>query len=204
MRHNEALELLASRECGSEAGIVLRAMFEAVVNLLWISKDPEIRLKRYTAYQLFDSQKYRDMTAKRKTTSNFTDTEIEQIETDFKRLYQDAQKIGQEFGFKKGKHWSGKGLKEMAKEIGWSERYDYLYKIYSDITHSNILSLRDYVTVDSSGSMRVNIQPQIEHCKACLSEAYVYLVTAFGFLDVFLDLNMEAVVDKAFLRIPKG
>jgi len=203
MRHNEALELLASREYGSEAGIILRAMFEAVVNLLWISKDPEIRLRRYTAYQIFDSQKYRDMTAKAKTTSNFTDTEIEQIETDFKRLYQDAQKIGQEFGFRRGKHWSGKGLKEMAREIGWSERYDYLYNIYSDITHSNILSLRDYVAINSSGSMQVDIQPQIEHSKACLSEAYLYLVTAFGFLDVFLELDMEGLIDKAILRIPK-
>ncbi len=205
MRHNEALELLASREYGSEAGIVLRAMFEAGGNLLWISKDPETRLQRYTAYQLFDSQKYRDMTAKRNTASdlNLTQTEIERIESDFKQLYQDAQKIGNEFGFKKGKHWSGKSLEKMAKEIGWSERYDYLYKIYSDITHSNILSLHDYVTIDSSGFMRVNIQPQIEHCKACLSEAYVYLVTAFGFLDVFLDLNMETVIEKAYLRIPK-
>jgi hypothetical protein len=178
-------------------------MFEAVVNLLWISKDPEIRLKRYTAYQLFDSQKYRDITLKGNTTSNLSDAEIRRVENDFKQLYQDAQKIGEEFGFKPNKHWSGKSLKEMAKEIGWSERYDFLYKIYSDITHSNILSLRDYVSVYSSGSMHVNIQPQVEHSKACLAEAHLYLVTAFGFLDAFLDLNMEAVIDKAFLRMPK-
>lgn len=203
MKHNEAIELLASREYGSEAGIVLRAMFEAVVNLLWISKDPETRLQRYTAFQLFDSQKYRDMVSKGETTSNFTDTEIEKIKTEFVRFQQDAQKIGQEFGFKKRQHWSGKSLKEMAKEIDWSERYDYLYRMYSDITHSNILSLRDYVTVDDSGSMRVNIQPQIEHCKACMAEAYLYLVAAFSFLDIFLDLNMEAEVDHAFRRMPK-
>lgn len=203
MKHNEALELLASREFGSEAGIVLRSMFEAVVNLLWISKDPELRIKRYTAYQLYDSQKYRDITMKRESTSNITNAEIQQVENDFKQLYQDAQKIGEEFGFKPNKHWSGKSLKEMAKEIGWSERYDILYKIYSDITHSNILSLRDYVAVDNSGSMRVNIQPQVEHSKACLAEAHLYLVMAFGFLDAFLDLNMEAVIDKALLRLPK-
>ncbi len=183
---------------------MLRSVFEAVVNLLWISKDPERRLIRYTAYQLYDSQKYRDMTMKGHSILNLTDTEILQVENNFKQLYQEAQKTAEEFGFKPYKHWSGKNLKGMAKEIGWSERYDYLYRIYSDITHSNILSLHDYVAVDNSGSMRVNIQPQVEHSKACLSEAHLYLVMAFGFLDAFLDLNMEAVIDKAFLRLPKA
>ena len=53
MRHNEALESLAIREYGSEAGILLRTMFEATVNLSWISKEPEIRLKRYCLDQFY-------------------------------------------------------------------------------------------------------------------------------------------------------
>jgi len=36
MRHHEALETLAYRGYGSESGIVLRSMFEAVVDLMWI------------------------------------------------------------------------------------------------------------------------------------------------------------------------
>ena len=124
LRHNEGLELLASREYGSEAGIVLRAMFEAVVNLLWISKDPEPRVKRYTAYQLYDSQKYRDMTLERKASLHLTNSEIEKLEqseSQFKQLYTDAQKMGEEFGFRPGRHWSGKTLRKMAEEIGWTE-----------------------------------------------------------------------------------
>jgi hypothetical protein len=203
MKHHEALELLAGREYGSEAGILIRSMFEAVLNLLWISHDVENRLKRYVAYQIYDSQKYRYASTKWNAMAKFSEDDKKQIEQNFEQLSQQAHEFKELYGFKSNKHWSGKSLREMAKEVGWLERYDFLYIIYSDIVHSNVLASNNYISFDASGMLKIINEPQIEHCKACLTEAYVYLLAAFSFLDVFLDLNMESIVDKAYLRIPK-
>lgn len=62
LRHDEALEILAERGFGFEAGMLTRSMFEAAVNIMWIMKGDDLpsKLKRYSEYQFVASQKSRD------------------------------------------------------------------------------------------------------------------------------------------------
>ncbi len=53
---HEAIELLVSKDFGREAGILLRSMFEATVNVIWIAQDSEVRLDRYAAYRYFAAE----------------------------------------------------------------------------------------------------------------------------------------------------
>jgi hypothetical protein len=62
----------------------------------------------------------------------------------------------------------------MCKDLGWAERYDTLYRIYSDIAQSNIVASKDYVDIEPNGLMHIINETQPMHCKACLQEAYVY------------------------------
>ena len=203
MRHHEALETLDYKGYGSEAGIVLRSMFEAVVNLMWISQDMEERIPRYTAYQVYDSQKYRDYATKQETQIGLSEKELQLRDKLFSELSEQAKDMKEKYGFKPNKHWSGKSLREMCKDLGWIERYDTLYKIYSDIAHSNILASKDYISIEPNGMMRIINESQPMHCKASLHEAFIYLYFAFEFLDIFLDLGMEEFLEKIYMRLPK-
>ena len=58
---HEAIGLLISKGFGPEAGILLRSMLEVTINVMWICKDPEIRLTRYADYRFFAIEQYRDL-----------------------------------------------------------------------------------------------------------------------------------------------
>lgn len=74
LRRHEALELLAERGLGQEAGMMLRSMFEATVNALGISKDLNARMKRYHLYQFFSAKQYSDLADKKGITGKKSTT----------------------------------------------------------------------------------------------------------------------------------
>jgi hypothetical protein len=199
LRHEEALELLTERGFGSEAGIILRTMFEAAVNIMWLLKDPEqlvLKLKRYSDYQLIATQKYRDYARKSDVMKILPEIVREEIQEMTDTLDEKARQMQNEYDFNPYKPWSGKTIKQMSNDVGWGERYDTLYQIYSDIVHSGINSVNEYLIFDNTGKVTVNYKSQKNHCKACLQEGKNYLLTAFSFLDIFLDLKLEQLIDQ--------
>jgi len=199
LRHEEALEILTERGFGSEAGIILRTMFEAAVNIMWILKDAEKqlipKLKRYTDYQFIASQKFRDYAKNSDITKTLPDSVREEFEHMTNTLDDKARQVKEEYDFNAYKPWSGRTIKQMANDIGWGERYDTLYQIYSDIVHSGINSVQEYLVFDNTGKVTVNYKSQTSHCKGCLLEGKTYLLTAFSFLDIFLDLKLDKIID---------
>lgn len=109
----------------------------------------------------------------------------------------------EKYNFKKGAYWSGKTLKQMAEDIGWLERYETIYKIYSDITHAGVASGRDYFSQNDSGVSFINIGPQLHHSEACLREGYLYLTTTFAVADDCVDLGLGKQLDIALTRLPE-
>ena len=163
MRKHEALELLAERGFGQEAGMMLRSMFEATVNAVWISQDLDERLKRYHYYQFFSAQQYRNLADRKGISRN--KVKNKENERQQKTIKQIAEEDGwhemEKYGFKKGAYWSGKQLRHMAEDIGWLPRYETVYKIYSDITHAGAASGRDYFS-QSSNSERPLVYKGLE------------------------------------------
>lgn len=202
LRHDEALEILADRGFGSEAGMILRTMFEAAVNIMWITKDIEkdgelvAKLERYTAYQFVVSQKYRDYATNSEALKQIPEAAREEWKKNSDILNEKAIEVKDEYGFNPYKPWSGKTLKAMANDVGWGERYDTLYQIYSDVVHSGIMSVQEYLVFDKDGKVTVNYRVQTEHCKTGLQEGKNYLLTAFGFLNIFLGLNLDKIIDE--------
>ncbi|MFC1948283.1 DUF5677 domain-containing protein [Chloroflexota bacterium] len=81
----------------------------------------------------------------------------------FRDLSEQAKELQEKYNFKPYKHWSGKGFKAMCKDLGWSDRYDTLYRIYSDIAHSNIIASKDYVSIEPNGLMSIMNETQSMH-----------------------------------------
>jgi len=197
LRHEEALEILADRGFGSEAGMILRSMFEAAVNIMWIIKDDNLipNLKKYTDYQFVASKRYRDNISKRDVLKDLPEAAQEEWKRYSDVLDEKVREVMDEYSFNTYKPWSGKTLKEMANDVGWGERYDTLYQLYSDVIHSGTMSVQDYLVFDNTGKVTVNYRVQTGHCKTCLYEGRVYLVMAFSFLDTLLDLKLENFID---------
>jgi hypothetical protein len=201
LRHEEALETLTDRGFGSEAGIILRTMFEATVNIMWMLKDEKqliTNLKKYNDYQFVATQKYRDYTKNSDITNALPEADKEELQEATNTLDEKARQVQDEYDFNVHKPWSGKSIKQMANDVGWGERYDTLYQIYSDIVHSGFTSLQEYLVFENTGKVTINFKSQTNHCKACLQEGKNYLLTAFGFLDIFLDLKLDKVIDEYF------
>lgn len=205
LRKHEALELLAERGFGQEAGMILRSMFEATVNAMWIAKDFDTRIKRYHAYQFFSARKYQNLAdkwgIKGKQTPKKDDTSVN------KSLKQIGEENGwrelPKYGFRKHEYWSGMSLKKMAEEIGWLQRYEFVYQIYSDVIHSSASSAADYFSQSDSGAMFINVGPQLQHSEACLREGFLYLAATFEIANDCVNMSLDEPLDKAWAKLPE-
>ncbi len=198
---HEAIEILASKGLGREAGILLRSMFEATINVLWIAQDPEARLDRYAAYRYFAAEQYRDLGERLPSREGQSQEQREQYEKESEQVRLRAKSAKDQYGFRKGAYWSGKTLKAMAKEVNWLPRYEAIYKIYSDVMHSNIGSSQDFVTSNESGAIFIHGKAQFPHADPVLKEAYCYLTTTFAFTDAWVELGIETEIDIAMKNV---
>ena len=198
---HEAIELLASRGFGREAGILLRSMFEATVNVMWIAQDPDARLDRYAAYRYFAAEQYRDLGERLPRREEQPLEQRRQYEKESEQVRQEANKVKEQYGFRKGTYWSGKTLKEMAKEVGWLPRYEAIYKIYSDVMHANIGSSQDFVSSSESGTIFIQRNARFPHAEPVMREAYCYLTVALSLADAYAGLGMEEEIDKAVKKV---
>ena len=205
LRKHEALVLLAERGFGQEAGMMLRSMFESTVNAMWIAKDLDARLERYHAYQFFSAQKYRNLADKWGIKTKRPQTEHDKSSN--RTLKQMAEEKGwrelPKYGFRANEYWSGKPLKKMAEEIGWLHRYEFIYRIYSDVIHSGASSAADYISQSDSGVVSISVGPQLQHSEICLREGYLYLIVTFEVANECVGLGLEPQLDKAWGNIPK-
>lgn len=200
LRHEEAVEGLAERRFGNEAGIILRVILEAAINIMWLMKSEKSEdiienLKRYMSYQAVASQKYRDYMRESELIGSMPKHLKKEIFHELDTMDEQTLKIQSEYDFDRYKLWSGKTIKQMAIEIGWKDHYDTMYQTYSDIIHSGITAMPEYLVFDDKGKITVNHRSQEDHCKACLIMGKNYMVAAFSFLDVILNLGLEDLVD---------
>ena len=198
---HEAIELLASKGFGREAGILLRSMFEATVNVKWIALDPENRLDRYAAYRYFAAEQYRDLGERLPSGKEKSPEQRKQYEKESEQIRREARKAKYKYGFRKFDYWSGKSLKKMAEEVGWLPRYESVFKIYSDVTHANIGSSQDFISSSESGTIFIQRKARFPHAEPVMKEAYCYLTNAFAFTDICVELGIEAEIDKAIKNV---
>jgi len=176
-------------------------MFEAAVSIAWISKDVESRLERYASYQYFTAQKYRELKEKGSDIEKLSPAKREEWAKESEWIRSEAKKARHKYGFRPHLSWSGKSLRNMAEDVGWLERYDRLYKIYSEVTHSGVAGAHDFITQHNSGVLLIDNLPKFPHAIPCLQEAYLYLTLAFGLADAYIGLGMNEIIDRAMVDI---
>lgn len=147
-----AISYLCSRGYGEDAGILLRSLFEIVVNALYIEDNEELA-QRYADFEAIYVYRLSVDPALKGVYKSLSEDKVREIGEDYKRA-QDKHK------YKDKRNWSGKPIKKMAEKVGLGEAYAYLYVLMSQLTHSTVDSSRYYLQEDKVRSVvRVKLSP---------------------------------------------
>lgn len=130
----DAIIFLAKKGYGQQALILVRSILESAIDFQYILNDPKNRSSQYLEYA--KKERYDLIAAlKRMHGENtiqklFNEGVLENIRRDYENL---------PFDFSDRKYnysWSGKSIKQMARETGFESHYDVLYRILCYHTHS--------------------------------------------------------------------
>ncbi len=174
---------LAEAGLGEPSLILIRSIFEDLVNLRYINSDPEGLVELFLDFHILEKKKYFDYWEE----AALDDSQVQELkkvwESEFESRYEQILK-----NYPKRTYWSGKNLKEMAKsvDIELLRTYCSLYPYVSGFAHGGSpLALASYVDQAGENGMTSLAAPSTEE----VSEA---LVAGFGLLirclSVFADV----------------
>ena len=146
--------LLCLQGYGEDAAILTRSLFDLSITLLYILEDPtNKRVLRYFHYdsiirkRMYDYAQTVPTFAKlfedRKLHPKPGDTTIDEVEK-YAKLAQKKHNYGR-------MGWSDKPIRQMTEEVGREGDYKTVYYLQSNISHSAVRTMNDYVKADDKG-----------------------------------------------------
>ena len=149
-----AILFLCAQGYGEDAAILTRSLFDLSITLLYILKDPtNKRVLRYFRYdsiirkKMFDYAKdvptFAKLFKERELHPKPGDTTLKEVEK-YAKLAQGKYNYGR-------MGWSDKPIRQMAEEVGREGAYQTVYYLQSNITHSTVRTMNDYVKAHDKG-----------------------------------------------------
>jgi hypothetical protein len=187
----KALLLLLNNGYKYDARAILRSIFENIINMEYIFRqsDQELCAQRYIGYEIVSSLKYADKYLK----YGKDKTQLPQIRLRIKELEKELQNLktkhGKDFG--KTSHWTGYSIKCVAEICQMEYYYEILYSMWSDFTHANIPSSRNY-TEEINGELRI-VEKLDYNCKPeliALIDFFIRICNRFN-NELRLEMNKE-------------
>jgi hypothetical protein len=118
---------------GHGAPILLRAMADVYINLVWLIIDPPIRCLKYISFGL--GQAKLELEHRRAEIGTRTPTSEETLMLEDRERWIDRQRVTFLQDVDLGK-WSGLSVRQMAEEADCLDFYHYVYQPFSGATHS--------------------------------------------------------------------
>ena len=149
-----AIMLLCKEGYGEDASILNRTIFELLITLLYILKDPtDERAYRYYAFDWILRERMFNYTEQKPELL----LQLEQRElkpevgdVSISEIKQMAKQVQTKYKYK-GYNWSDKSLGKMAEEVGRNGQYKTMYRLSSQHTHSHSRVMNDYVKRTENG-----------------------------------------------------
>ena len=192
IKTHRAIECLLEFGFVEDAVVLMRALLEIVINLLYIGREPESRATLYAEYDyVLRWQGHRAAEAvygdeySRQLASR--QAEIDELRREYERVkcnYPDKYR------------WSGESVRKMAEEVGGEKAYLSAYRMHSELVHSAPTTMNRYVTA-SEGGLLIDLDPKSEEehgsllCELCELSLCVMRV----FNEVF-QLGNDAMLDE--------
>jgi hypothetical protein len=199
---HSAVMILCQEGYGEDASILNRTIFELLVTLLYVLKDPtDERAYRYYAFdwvlreKMFSYVEQKPELLLQLEQRTLKPKVGDVLISEVKKM---AKMVQAKYSYK-GFNWSDKSLAEMAKEVGRDGQYKTMYRLSSQHAHSPSRVMNDYVKKTERGFTNY----------AGISENWVEedLVVAFDFFSsIFAAVsdrygwNVEKVLDPLFKK----
>jgi hypothetical protein len=198
---HEAILLLAQGGYGQDAGILLRSLFNLVINVMWMGIEPETRVKMFVDYDwmLRDQAGVRVAYGIEHLGLESSLTGEQRTELDHE-ISAEVARVIEEHDFGKS-GWAKRDLYSMARDVGLEKDYDFMYRPLSDLEHSNSRSLIYYQKLGPLGTM-VDLQRNGLGIGPILGSAYMELLLLGKLANRVLDLNLTHELAEAEARLP--
>ena len=183
-----AMLILCESGYGEDATVLVRTIFEIMVNLLYILQDEtDERAYRYINYDWILRRKmYRYVKSKPEV---FEKMKTDGRHKDWKEIIDEVEKrageVDAKYGYK-GNQWSDKNIHEMASSVGRQDASDTIYRLQCQFSHSLSRVANDYGKDNGSDGFEYFVGP---------SENWVEenLVATFDFLVHILESHRKLI-----------
>lgn len=149
-----AVMLLCQEGYGEDASILNRTIFELLITLLYILKDPtDERAYRYYAFDWILREKmfnYAEQKPELLLQLEQRALKPKRGDVSISEVKKMAKQVQDKYKYK-GYNWSDKSLGEMAEEVNRSSQYKTMYRLSSQHTHSHSRVINDYVRPTENG-----------------------------------------------------
>lgn len=195
---HQAVLNLCIQGYGQDAAILVRSLLDLAIITPYILNDPtDGRVNRYLEHgwikkeQMFNhatkenpslAMAFEERAKNPKPNDLTKETVIEQA-----KLAQDTYQFDRY-------DWSDKTIAKMAQEVGKGKAYQTVYKLMSDISHSSVNAMSEYMKVDETG-VTVDISPGTIWVEECLVSAFDCFYSVIGAYDKLLELGLVKQLD---------
>ncbi|MDD5147799.1 MAG: DUF5677 domain-containing protein [Candidatus Daviesbacteria bacterium] len=203
--HHSILTLCRQGQ-GENAAMLARSLFDLLITLLYILKDPtSYRLQRYADYDWVIRQNVyeyaKDVPDLIKLIEERGKNPKPQDNTPQEISYK-AKSVQEKYKYKTYLGWSDKSLSKMAEEVGRKGPYRTVYNIFSQFIHTAPRVVNDYVK-EKEGKFLIETGPTDNFVEEVLVASFDFFISI---LQKFDELNGELLkvkildVEKRYLQ----
>ena len=187
-----------------ECAILLRSIFDDLINVLYIEKNPGLRTLLFARQEVNDYLRFlrRRVQKDAAEQARYT-TEMQDYVGKVSEYDKEISKISPGFKIPKGKDWSGKNIREMAEAAGLAEGYDHMYWELSGITHSLATSSKYFVRADHRGRFQPVFYPHDEPSKWLAEFAALHSLFILNTVDKNIGAGKARAINQLKKRIQR-
>lgn len=147
-----SIVILCDRANGQDAAILVRSLFELLVTAKYILQDETgDKLRRWIFYDWVIRQRWYEQSRTNEGLARL----IEQIasrpkpgDNTIEEINREAEKAKEIYNYNYRFGWSDKSIADMSGSIGMGDVYKTVYRLTSDLHHSAVRTVNDYISKD--------------------------------------------------------
>lgn len=192
----KAILVLMSSGLFTQAAMILRRLFELVINLRYIARCPETRVEQYRKFDPIERHKYLEIWDKHDPDA--------MSEEDRSRIQTMYREVMESLGYEKPpalSRWSGCSLQDRAKDVGgtWPKQYDYIYKVCCLYSHVSPTGLANCFKVTRSGALEYEQPLSVRRVVGRV--AVVYFLSIIDRTDKILDTGLRTEIERTWTNV---
>lgn len=191
----QAIGLLAGEGLGTDAMILVRTLYEQVLNLLYIATDPDRLAEQYLDYAHYRNWVYLRFLRRHypEAAARMDPEAVENMRRQFLRVRK---------RYPGGRSWHGKTITELARLLRLDGTHETLYKITCDVAHGNVSGLYPLLTLAEE---RLGVPDgrggDDEYAEEAVELAVQCVVPILGEVSRHFGLGMEARLEEIRARL---